>query len=259
MPLIFALHQKHGLIPMKLDILAIAAHPDDVELACAGTLMVHAAQGLKTGVLDLTRGELGTRGTPETREAEAKASAAVMGLDVRENLALKDGFFRNDTEEQMKLIAAIRKYRPEIVLANAYEDRHPDHGKGARLIADSCFLAGLRKIETFDKDGNAQEAWRPKQVFHFLQDRYQEPDFVVDISSVIERKKEAIRCFKTQFLAAPADNEPQTYISSPAFFEGVINRDATLGRIIGVAYAEGFRTLKVLGIKSFKDIINNVT
>lgn len=243
---------------MKLDILAIAAHPDDVELACSGTLMVHAAQGMKTGILDLTRGELGTRGTPETRETEAQASAAIMGLDVRANLGLKDGFFRNDTEEQLKLIAAIRKYRPEIVLANAYEDRHPDHGRGARLIADSCFLAGLRKIETIGEDGLPQQAWRPKQVFHFLQDKFQEPDFVVDISPVIERKKEAIRAFKTQFLAS-SDNEPQTYISSPAFFEGVINRDATLGRVVGVAYAEGFTTVKMLGVRSFSDLINNVT
>lgn len=244
---------------MKLDILAIAAHPDDVELACAGTLMVHAAQGMKVGILDLTRGELGTRGTPETRAEEAAAAAKVMDLAVRANLALADGFFRNDTEEQIKLIAAIRKYQPEIVLANAYEDRHPDHGRAARLIADSCFLAGLRKIETFDEEGRPQAAWRPKQVFHFMQDRYEQPDFVVDISSVIERKKEAIRCYKTQFLAQGADNEPQTYISSPAFFEGVIGRDATFGKMIGVAHAEGFKTLKVLGISSFKDIISNVT
>jgi N-acetylglucosamine malate deacetylase 1 len=242
---------------MKLDILAIAAHPDDVELACAGTLMVHAAQGMKVGVLDLTRGELGTRGTAETRAAEAAASAQVMGLEVRDNLGLPDGFFRNDKEEQMALIAAIRKYKPEIVLANAFADRHPDHGRGAQLIAESCFLSGLRRIETFE-NGQLQEAWRPKQVFHFLQDRYEAPDFVVDITPVIERKKEAIRCFKTQFLAG-ADNEPQTYISSPAFFEGVIARDSNFGRMVGVPYAEGFKTVKMLGIKSFRDLINNVT
>ncbi|TWV98906.1 bacillithiol biosynthesis deacetylase BshB1 [Chitinophaga pinensis] len=243
---------------MKLDILAIAAHPDDVELACAGTLMVHAAQGMKVGVLDLTRGELGTRGTPETRAAEAADAAVVMGLSVRDNLGLADGFFRNDTEEQMKLIAAIRKYQPDIVLANAFEDRHPDHGRAARLIADSCFLAGLRRIETFD-NGEPQAAWRPKQVFHFLQDRFEEPDFVIDVSTVIERKKEAIRAYKTQFLAAAADSEPKTYISSSAFFDGVIARDATFGKMIGVPYAEGFKTVKMLGINSFKDLINNVT
>lgn len=243
---------------MKLDILAIAAHPDDVELACAGTLMVHAAQGMKVGVLDLTRGELGTRGTPEIRAAEAADAAVVMGLSVRDNLGLADGFFRNDTEEQLKLIAAIRKYQPDIVLANAFEDRHPDHGRAARLIADSCFLAGLRRIETFD-NGEPQAAWRPKQVFHFLQDRFEEPDFVIDVSTVIERKKEAIRAYKTQFLAAAADSEPKTYISSSAFFDGVIARDATFGKMVGVPYAEGFKTVKMLGVNSFKDLINNVT
>ncbi|ACU60552.1 bacillithiol biosynthesis deacetylase BshB1 [Chitinophaga pinensis] len=243
---------------MKLDILAIAAHPDDVELACAGTLMVHAAQGMKVGVLDLTKGELGTRGTPEIRAAEAADAAVVMGLSVRDNLGLADGFFRNDTEEQIKLIAAIRKYQPDIVLANAFEDRHPDHGRAARLIADSCFLAGLRRIETFD-NGEPQAAWRPKQVFHFLQDRFEEPDFVIDVSSVIERKKEAIRAYRTQFLAAAGDSEPKTYISSSAFFDGVIARDATFGKMVGVSYAEGFKTVKMLGISSFRDLINNVT
>lgn len=244
---------------MKVDILAIAAHPDDVELACAGTLMVHAAQGMKVGVLDLTKGELGTRGTPEIRAAEAADAAVVMGLSVRDNLGLKDGFFRNDTEEQMKLIAAIRKYQPEIVLANAFEDRHPDHGRAARLIADSCFLAGLRRIETVDEKGALQAPWRPKQVFNFLQDRYETPDFVVDVTPVIERKKEAIRAYKTQFLAPAADNEPKTYISSPAFFESVIARDATFGKMVGVPYAEGFKSVKMLGIRSFGDLINNVT
>jgi N-acetylglucosamine malate deacetylase 1 len=243
---------------MKLDILAIAAHPDDVELACAGTLMVHAAQGMKVGVLDLTRGELGTRGTSQTREEEAAASATVMGLAVRDNLGIPDGFFRNEKEEQLALITAIRKYRPDIVLANAFKDRHPDHGRAALLITDSCFLSGLRKVET-TLDGQLQEAWRPRQVFHFLQDTYVQPDFAVDISSVIDRKKEAIKCFKTQFLAPAADNEPQTYISSPAFFESVISRDMNMGRSIGVAYAEGFKTVKLLGIKSFKDLVNNVT
>jgi bacillithiol biosynthesis deacetylase BshB1 len=250
---------KRQEFSMKLDILAIAAHPDDVELACAGTLMVHAAQGMKVGVLDLTRGELGTRGTPEIREAEATASAKVMGLSVRDNLGIADGFFRNEKAEQLLLIAAIRKYQPDVVLANAFQDRHPDHGRAAQLIADSCFLAGLRKIETIGEDGKPQTAWRPKQVFHFLQDTYAQPDFVVDITEVIERKKEAIKCFKTQFLAPAADNEPQTYISSPVFFETVIGRDMTMGKMVGVAYAEGFTTVKMLGIRSFKDLIGNVT
>src|SRR5690606_9071126 len=178
-----------------LDILAIAAHPDDVELSCAGTLMVHAAQGMQVGVVDLTRGELGTRGTPETRAQEAKDAAAVMGLAVRDNLGLADGFFQNERAEQLAIITAIRKYQPDIVLANAIDDRHPDHGRAARLIADSCFMAGLRKIET-THNGQPQQAWRPKQVYHFLQDRYHQPDLVVDISSVMERKLDAIRCFK---------------------------------------------------------------
>ncbi|MET6997912.1 bacillithiol biosynthesis deacetylase BshB1 [Chitinophaga defluvii] len=242
---------------MKLDILALAVHPDDVELSCAGTLMAHAAQGMQVGVVDLTRGELGTRGTPELRAKEAQAAAKVMGLAVRENLELADGFFRNDTMEQMAIIKAIRKFQPDIVLANAIDDRHPDHGRAAKLIADSCFLAGLRKVET-TLDGLPQTAWRPKQVFHFIQDRYHTPDFVVDITPFIERKMEAIKSFSSQFLAAQ-DNEPQTYISSPAFFDSVVNRDRMLGKMVGVQYAEGYTSAKMVGIRSFADLINEVT
>lgn len=242
---------------MKLDILALAVHPDDVELSCAGTLMAHAAQGMQVGVVDLTRGELGTRGTPELRAKEAQVAAKVMGLAVRENLELADGFFRNDTMEQMAIIKAIRKFQPDIVLANAIDDRHPDHGRAAKLIADSCFLAGLRKVET-TLDGLPQTAWRPKQVFHFLQDRYHTPDFVVDITPFIERKMEAIKSFSSQFLAAQ-DNEPQTYISSPAFFDSVVNRDRMLGKMVGVQYAEGYTSAKMVGIRSFADLINEVT
>lgn len=242
---------------MKLDILAIAVHPDDVELGCAGTLMIHAQQGMKVGVVDLTRGELGTRGTPELREQEAQAAAKIMGLEVRENLGLADGFFRNDTKEQMAIITAIRKYRPEIVLANAMDDRHPDHGRAGKLIEDSCFLAGLRKVET-SADGQPQEAWRPKQVFHFLQDRYHEPDFVIDISPVMERKLEAIRSFSSQFLA-PKDHEPQTYISGSGFFDSVIYRAKMLGKMVGVEYAEGYTSAKMIGIRSFADVISENT
>lgn len=242
---------------IKLDILAIAAHPDDVELACAGTLMAHAAQGLKTGIIDLTRGELGTRGTPETRHEEAQAAAKVLGVDVRDNLGLADGFFRNDTDEQMAIITAIRKYRPEIVLANATQDRHPDHGRAARLISDSCFLAGLRRVETY-ADGVLQEAWRPKQVFHFIQDTYYKPDFVIDVTPYMEKKLEAIKCFRTQFLAGK-DNEPQTYISGQGFFDSVIYRSKMLGKMIGVEYAEGYTSDKMIGVRSFNDLINNVS
>lgn len=243
---------------MKLDILAIAAHPDDVELSCAGTLMVHARQGLKTGIIDLTRGELGTRGTPEGRILEAQEACKVMGVDVRENLGLADGFFQNTREDQLKVVAAIRKFRPEIVLANAIDDRHPDHGRAAQLIRDSAFLAGLRKIETFDENGQPQQAWRPKQVYHFIQDRYSAPDFVVDISGVIDQKLEAIKCFKTQFLAEK-DHEPQTYISSPEFFDSVVYRAKMLGKMVGVAYAEGYTSVKMLGVKSLMDLINETT
>lgn len=242
---------------MKLDILAIAAHPDDVELSCAGTLMVHAQQGLKVGIVDLTRGELGTRGTPEGRLIEAQNACALMGLEVRENLGLADGFFQNTREDQMAVIRAIRKYRPEIVLANAIDDRHPDHGRAARLIADSCFMAGLRKIETFDND-QPQTAWRPKQVFHFLQDRFHQPDFVVDITPVIEKKMEAIKCFKTQFLA-DKDHEPQTYISSPEFFDSVLYRAKMLGKMVGVPYAEGYTSAKMIGVRSLMDLIHENT
>ncbi|RPD43194.1 bacillithiol biosynthesis deacetylase BshB1 [Chitinophaga barathri] len=243
---------------MKLDILAIAAHPDDVELSCAGTLMVHARQGMKTGIIDLTRGELGTRGTPEGRILEAQEACRVMGVDVRENLGLADGFFQNTREDQLKVVAAIRKYRPDIVLANAIDDRHPDHGRAAQLIKDSAFLAGLRKVETFDENGQPQQAWRPKQVFHFIQDRYFTPDFVVDISEVIDLKLEAIKCFKTQFLA-DKDHEPQTYISSPEFFDSVIYRAKMLGKMVGVPYAEGYTSAKMLGVRSMKDLINETT
>ncbi|MBO9730053.1 MAG: bacillithiol biosynthesis deacetylase BshB1 [Chitinophaga sp.] len=242
---------------MKLDILAIAVHPDDVELGCAGTLMMHAQQGMKVGVVDLTRGELGTRGTPELRIQEAAAAAEIMGLEVRENLGLADGFFRNDTMEQMAIITAIRKYRPDIILANAIDDRHPDHGRAAQLISDSAFMAGLRKIET-TLDGQLQEAWRPKQVFHFIQDRYHEPDFVIDITPVIDRKLAAIKAFSSQFLA-PKDNEPQTYISGSSFFDSVVYRAKMFGKMVGVEYAEGYTSAKKIGVRSFADLINITT
>lgn len=242
---------------MKLDILAIAAHPDDVELSCAGTLMIHAKQGMRTGIVDLTRGELGTRGTPEGRLLEAQDACKVMGLDVRENLGLADGFFQNSREDQLAVIRVIRKYQPEIILTNAIDDRHPDHGRGAQLVKDACFLSGLRKIET-ELDGQPQAAWRPKQVFHFIQDRFIQPDFVIDITDVIEQKIAAIKCFKTQFLAE-TDHEPQTYISSAGFFESVIYRSRMLGKMVGVEHAEGYTSAKMLGIRSMKDIINENT
>ncbi|MEN9297405.1 MAG: hypothetical protein RJA42_1675, partial [Bacteroidota bacterium] len=196
---------------MKLDILVMAAHPDDAELSCAGTILKHIAAGKKVGIVDFTRGELGTRGTPEIRLQESADATKILGLHARENLGIRDGFFRNDEKTQLKLIEVIRKYQPDIVLANALEDRHPDHGKGAQLAIDACFLSGLRQIKTGDLP-----AWRPAQVYHYIQDRYLEPDFVVDISSQWDQKEAAIRAFKSQFFD-PNSAEPASYISSPDF------------------------------------------
>lgn len=213
---------------MKLDILAISAHPDDIELGCAGTILASIAQGRRVGIVDLTRGELGTRGTPEIRRAEAEAAAKILGAEVRDNVGLADGFFQNDKESQLSLVPYIRKYQPEIVLANAQEDRHPDHGKGANLIYDACFLSGLRQIDTFDEFGNVQAAWRPKFIYHFTQDRYIKPDFVVDITPYWKKKEEAIRAFRSQF-HDPNSKEPNSYISSPEFLEFLEARSKEYG------------------------------
>lgn len=242
---------------MKLDILAIAAHPDDVELSCAGTLMMEKARGKRVGIADLTRGELGTRGTPQTRAQEAADALAVMGLDVRVNLELPDGFFENNRSSQLEVIKAIRRFQPSIVLTNAPSDRHPDHGRAAQLVKDAAWLSGLRKIET-EWEGQAQTAWRPTYVFHFIQDRWLEPDFVFDISPVMEQKLSAIRAFKTQFDTQP-DDEPQTYISTPGFLQSIIDRARMTGKLIGVAYAEGFISEKKLGVRNFDAFIQHVT
>ncbi|HEY4109038.1 bacillithiol biosynthesis deacetylase BshB1 [Puia sp.] len=241
---------------MKLDILAVAVHPDDVELGCAGTLLMEKRHGKKIGVVDLTRGELGTRGTVELRAQEAARSAVILGLDARENLGMADGFFRNDEEHQRLLIRAIRKYRPEIVLANSLEDRHPDHGRAGHLISDACFLSGLRKIETADDAGRPQEQWRPKYVFHYIQDRYAAPSFVYDISPVFDKKLASIRAYSSQFFSADyGENEPQTYISSPEFLNAVIGRHQMFGKMIGVPYAEGFITEKMIGVQDFEAFV----
>lgn len=237
---------------MKLDILAIAVHPDDVELGCSGTLLMEKKNGKRTGVVDLTRGELGTRGTPELRAKEAEKAAEIMQLDVRENLGMADGFFRNDEEHQRLLIRAIRKYRPEIVLANALEDRHPDHGRAGHLIRDACFLSGLRKVATTDEAGKEQEQWRPKYIFHYIQDRYFEPSFVYDISPVFEAKLMSVRAYSSQFHSTEyTPDEPQTYISSPEFLQAIIGRHQMFGKMIGVQYAEGFVTEKMIGVRDF--------
>ena len=241
----------------KLDLLAFGVHPDDVELGCSGTILASIALGRKAGIIDLTQGELGTRGTAETRKAEAADAAKVMGVEVRENLAMADGFFQNDEIHQRKVIEVIRKYRPEIILCNAPEDRHPDHGRSAQLVADAAFLSGLRKIET-THDGEAQEAWRPKYVFHYLQDRFLQPDFVFDISDYQEKKIEAVLCYKTQF-HNPSLDEPQTYISSPEFLDSVKARAMMLGKRIGVKFAEGYISSKMVGINNFDAIIQQTT
>ncbi len=241
---------------MKLDILAIAVHPDDIELGCSGTLMAEKLLGKKTGVINLTRGELGTRGTPELREQESAKAAAIMHLDARENLRMADGFFKNDEEHQRLLIKAIRKYQPEIVLANSLEDRHPDHGRAGHLISDACFLSGLRKIETFDDEGKLQQHWRPKYIFHYIQYRYFNPTFVYDITNVFERKIESIKAYSSQFFSSEyVKDEPQTYISTPEFLNSIIGRQQMFGKMIGVAYAEGFICEKMIGINSMDSFI----
>jgi bacillithiol biosynthesis deacetylase BshB1 len=242
---------------MKVDILAFGVHPDDVELGCSGTLIACVAQGKKVAVIDLTRGELGTRGTADTRKTEAANAAKAMGVHARENLEMADGFFQNDETNIRKVIVAIRKYQPEIVLCNAPEDRHPDHGRSSKLVADAAFLSGLRKIETLF-DGKQQEAWRPTYVFHYIQDRYLKPDFVFDISNYHDKKIEAILCYTTQFNNADS-SEPHTYISTPDFLETVKSRALMLGKRIGVKYAEGYISSKIPGISSFDTFIRNVT
>lgn len=241
---------------MKLDILAITAHPDDVELCCAGTLLSQIALGKKVGIVDLTRGELGTRGTPEGRIQEAKNAAAIMNISVRDNVGLADGFFANNEAHKKAIIPYIRKYQPDIVITNAVDDRHPDHGRAGQLVSDSCFYSGLRMVKTFDEQGNEQEAWRPKHVFHTVQDRYITPDFIVDITAVHDKKVEAIRAFESQFFVPSYNSdEPQSYISSPDFLEFVIARAREMGHAIGVTFGEGFTTSKKLGVKDLSAFI----
>lgn len=238
---------------MKLHILAIAVHPDDLELSAGGTLTKHAKMGQSVGIIDLTRGELGTRGTPELRVEEAANAAKTMGVVVRENLRMRDGFLVNDEAHQLELIKYIRKYQPDIVIANALEDRHPDHGKSGKLIADACFLAGLRKIETTLEDA-AQAAWRPKRVYHMIQDRFIEPSFIVDVSDTHEVKMEAIKAYKSQF-HDPNSDEPITYIAQGGFLESIEARSLLLGKRIGVKYGEGFICENLPGISNLDDLI----
>ncbi|HEX7845766.1 MAG TPA: bacillithiol biosynthesis deacetylase BshB1, partial [Chitinophagaceae bacterium] len=245
---------------MKLDILAIGVHPDDVELGCSGTLINEIKRGKKAGILDLTQGELGTRGTIDTRYQEAANAAMIIGVQVRENLKMRDGFFHDDEENQLKLISAIRKYQPDIVIANVLHDRHPDHGRAGQMIAKCCFLSGLMKIETKDGQGNPQAKWRPSYVLHYIQDWYHEPDLLIDISDVFEQRMEAIKAYSTQFYtSAEGDLGTQTYISTPDFLDSVIARARMLGKRIGVRFAEGYITEKKIGIRNLDALIQNET
>ena len=241
----------------KLDILAFGAHPDDVELGCGGTLLAAVAEGKKIGIIDLTQGELGTRGTVADRLKEASLAGDMIGATVRENLRMKDGFFVNDQAHQMMIIEVIRQYQPDIILCNAPEDRHPDHGRAAKLVADAAFLAGLIKVHTTN-NGAAQTAWRPTNVFHYIQSRNLQPNFVVDISAFMDKKMESILAYTSQFYN-PNSNEPNTFISSDSFLEFIKGRAKEFGQQIGVAYAEGFISEKMLGIQSFDGLIQKTT
>ena len=237
---------------MKLDILAVGAHPDDVELGCGATLVKEISLGKKAGILDLTRGELGTRGTAEIRDVEAKKAADILGVEVRENLAFADGFFVNDKKHQLEVIKIIRKYRPEIVLCNAIDDRHLDHPKGSKLVSDACFLSGLRKIETSVHREN-QEAWRPKHVYHYIQWKNMEPDFVVEVNDFISKKIEAVMAYGSQFYD-PKSKEPTSPIASKNFLDSITYRAQDLGRIIGADYAEGFTVERYVAVNELDDI-----
>ncbi len=241
---------------MKLDILAIGVHPDDVELGCSGTLINEIKRGKKAGIIDLTQGELGTRGNIDTRYSEAANAARIIGVEFRENLKMRDGFFRNDEEHQLKLISAIRKYQPNIVFSNVLHDRHPDHGRAGHLISQACFLSGLSKIITRDENNKVQDRWRPAYVLHYIQDWYHEPDFLIDITDVFEQRMKSIEAYTTQFHNPDEEIEgPQTYISTPDFLEAVIARARMFGKRIGVKFAEGFISEKKLGLKNLDSLI----
>ncbi len=238
---------------MKLDILAIGAHPDDVELSCSATISKEISLGKKVGILDLTRGELGTRGSAEIRTKEATEAAKIIGVSIRENLDFADGFFTNDKNHQLEIIKIIRKYRPEIVLCNAIDDRHIDHPKGSKLTSDACFLSGLRRVET-DLNGITQEAWRPKKVYHYIQWKNIEPDFVVDVTGFMDIKIASVKAYKSQF-HDPNSKEPISPITSKNFIDSVLYRAKDLGRLIGTEYAEGYTVERPIAIKNLDNLI----
>jgi len=238
---------------MKLDILAFGAHPDDVELGCGATIAKEISLGKKVGIVDLTRGELGTRGSAEIRDKEAAAAAEILGVQIRENLRFRDGFFVNDEAHQIEIIKMLRKYKPDVVLCNAIEDRHIDHGKGSKLVSDACFLSGLRRIET-ELNGEAQEAWRPKVVYHYIQWQNIEPDFVVDVSNFMEIKEKAVMAYISQFYD-PNSKEPVSPIATKNFTDSINYRARDLGRLVFVDYAEGFTTERYLAVNSLGDLL----
>ena len=231
-----------------LDILAFSAHPDDVELSCSGTLIKHIEQGFKVGIVDLTEGELGTRGNKELRREEAKKSAELMKISVRENLQMADGFFDLSEKNKLSVVKMIRKYQPRIVLANAISDRHPDHARAAQLVSEACFLSGLVKIDT------GQNPHRPEAVYHYIQDRYIQPDFIVDISGYFDKKMECVKAFHSQFYD-PNSKEKLTPISGPEFFSHIEGRAIECGRLIGKLHGEGFTTERSVGINSFNSLL----
>lgn len=238
---------------MKLDILAIGVHPDDVELSCAGTILKHLALGKTVGILDLTRGELGTRGTPALRTEEAMSAAKILGVQMREQLTISDGFFENNETNQKHIIPILRKYQPEIVLCNAISDRHPDHGRSAKLVVDACFYSGLVKVETYGDDNKLQEAWRPKAVYNYIQDQFIEPDFVIDVTPFMDKKMESIMAYSSQFYD-PKSREPETPISSKSFMEYIKAKSAVFGRTINCDYAEGFTVNRYIGVENLFDL-----
>jgi bacillithiol biosynthesis deacetylase BshB1 len=237
---------------MKLDILVLAAHPDDAELGCSGTIAAHIERGHAVGIVDLTAGEMGTRGTPEIRLQEAEDAARILGLAARENMGFKDIYFKDDEAHQLELIKIIRKYQPDIVLANAVSDRHPDHGKGSSLATNACFMSGLRRIET-TLDGVAQEAWRPKFVYHYIQNNYIKPDFIFDISEYWDIKVESIKAYKSQFYD-PNSEEPASFISSPEFLPFIESRAREFGHRIMATYGEGFTVERFIGVDDLFDL-----
>jgi bacillithiol biosynthesis deacetylase BshB1 len=238
---------------MKLDILVFGAHPDDAELSCGGTIAKEISLGKKVGIVDLTRGELGTRGTADLRDEEAAHAAQILGISIRENLRFRDGFFKNDEAHQLEVIKMIRKYRPDVVIANAVDDRHIDHAKGSKLVSDACFLSGLRRIET-QLDGAPQEAWRPKTVYHYIQWKDLVPDFVVDVTGFMDVKVASLMAYKSQFYD-PNSTEPVTPIATKNFKESILYRAANLGRLIGTEYAEGFTAERPVAVSRLADLI----